>query len=568
MAEEGEALGRASTRSVDLGRMTDLARMRSQVSEARHNLAGQRDAVTVENVNQMVEGDYEDSRRAQLYTIRQEMAPAEAARRLLKHISVDPDGGVVNIGYFESTRLHGQKSKIAALEKNGLERFLAFITFCRIILNPLGVLITSGWLLWSLKFDEAFFAEMRQEESELAISIPLPSLLFCMSIFEFVGMLYFVILFLRNNILACAAGSTSSDEGALPYRYVLLSRIFWEDIPHLQTFSAMKILAMVHPALIARNLNEFTKKNKNARKMLVEFFSLSEKQASSVCDEELIEACGELIIAYQKWGFQNQGTPKGTAADYARIPLRSMGSDESSFAKGLETPRSLHDLASSFSQKSIFEMAMLLYDTAVTDANDRTFQFLKDINDKGSDSGQTLPELNPEALNRACCLRVMATMESVFWILIVVASYILGACTIFVKMVRCVFLLKSRGNIVKAILQFILFMNQVIGVISVMPLLRWRVETAIFGGQDAFLSAEERYIVSTWRALIVEKVVTSNLFSGFDKLAVLFQFDDNDIQQLIMEENTDDKLAVIGSVKKYMAQHHAGGDVFQCNFLH
>eukprot|EP00971_Amphidinium_carterae_P250744 4977471-Amphidinium_carterae.1 len=195
---------------------------------------------------------------------------------------------------------------------------------------------------------------MVSERDQLAIHIPVASTLAIIAIVEFTGMLYFIILSVRNLWKSYRATHHKNDEDAVTFRYVLLSRFIWDDLPHLQSFSAMKVLAIVHPALIIRMLNDVSKKNTNGRKLLVKLFNLDDEQASCVCDDELSEACGELIIAYHKHGAAKKRDSERTAShgDYSGLPTmepaRSLTSPP--------TPKNLHDLASSFAQQSLYGM--------------------------------------------------------------------------------------------------------------------------------------------------------------------------------------------------------------------
>merc|ERR1719414_2650662 len=96
-----------------------------------------------------------------------------------------------------------------------------------------------------------------------------------------------------------------------------------------------------------------------------------------------------------------------------------------------------------------------------------------------------------------------------------------------------------------------LFLNSVLSILSVNELLWWRVETFVFGGADASVSTEERYILNTYLAALCMKIWESNQFGYAEKFAVLLQLDDDDLQQLIVEENHGDKRNVITTVKKY-----------------
>ena len=53
-------------------------------------------------------------------------------------------------------------------------------------------------------------------------------------------------------------------------------------------------------------------------------------------------------------------------------------------------------------------------------------------------------------------------------------------------------------------LKTLIFMNQIMGIIGLNQLLRWRLFRFIFGGQDAYVSAEERLVMNFYEARLVQ----------------------------------------------------------------
>lgn len=96
------------------------------------------------------------------------------------------------------------------------------------------------------------------------------------------------------------------------------------------------------------------------------------------------------------------------------------------------------------------------------------------------------------------------------------------------------------------------FVNQLLSVMTVEELLVWRVETFIFGGCDARVSSEERYIISTYRGHLLERIWASGEFNLRDKVVLSVQLHDDDLQQLIVEEDHCAKSRILASVKRHM----------------
>jgi len=82
-------------------------------------------------------------------------------------------------------------------------------------------------------------------------------------------------------------------------------------------------------------------------------------------------------------------------------------------------------------------------------------------------------------------------------------------------------------------------------------LLLWRVETFIFGGTDAVVSEEENHIMHAYFGLLIERVWDVKSLSTCQKLAVMLQLDDDDLQQLVVEESTA-KAPVCASIRQSM----------------
>merc|ERR1719461_2393204 len=82
-------------------------------------------------------------------------------------------------------------------------------------------------------------------------------------------------------------------------------------------------------------------------------------------------------------------------------------------------------------------------------------------------------------------------------------------------------------------------------------LLQWRVETFIFGGTDATISGEENYMLQVYLGLLMERIWALECVSTCEKLAIMLQLDDDDLQQLVIEES-EVKAQVSASIRRFM----------------
>ena len=87
---------------------------------------------------------------------------------------------------------------------------------------------------------------------------------------------------------------------------------------------------------------------------------------------------------------------------------------------------------------------------------------------------------------------------------------------------------------------------------SVGYLLKWRLFRFIFGGQDARVSTEERFIQRMYLGLLAERIWENPKLSLTQKLVVMVTFDDDDIQRLVLQEFDDEKAKVLRAVRNSM----------------
>merc|ERR1719335_425356 len=82
------------------------------------------------------------------------------------------------------------------------------------------------------------------------------------------------------------------------------------------------------------------------------------------------------------------------------------------------------------------------------------------------------------------------------------------------------------------------FMNQVMGIVAVNPLMRMELYRFIFGGHDAQISAEEDLMKRLYEARLAQAIwTTDDLESQFKRIVLLTTFESDDLQRLLLEEN-------------------------------
>merc|ERR1711879_213084 len=90
-----------------------------------------------------------------------------------------------------------------------------------------------------------------------------------------------------------------------------------------------------------------------------------------------------------------------------------------------------------------------------------------------------------------------------------------------------------------------LFLSEVLGVVAVDQLLIERLETFCFGGSDAFVAPEEAFLIELYHGCLCREIWGNCELTFAQKVTIMMQFDDDDLQQLIVEEDVRFKQNVI-----------------------
>jgi len=152
-----------------------------------------------------------------------------------------------------------------------------------------------------------------------------------------------------------------------------------------------------------------------------------------------------------------------------------------------------------------------------------------------------------------CKMAISSKLNGLLFFGIVMVSAIIGTSAFMLKIVIfCDLLIDPLVKNSWAYLWLAVFGNQVVGSLNVAQLLLSRVEAFAFGGSDAFISVEEQFVMNMYLAALFEKVWKSNRLNMHQKIAIMLHFDDDDVQQLMIEEDQHIKSSIVLSVRQYM----------------
>jgi hypothetical protein len=432
--------------------------------------------------------------------------PADAMSLMLQYLQLDRDGGILNV-----CRDRQQHSKVSAIRKTKLEMCLALFALCRSIANPAFVTLMSGYFLWRLFTDAMWAEQYRVDCAKVHAFGPLP-LEQSATIVAAVELIIIGIMLQYICILALVRCPGGDDEAysrdVVHPKYIFMAKFFVRYLRFLQTFSALRILSYVHPELLTKNAREFlSTRDDIARTILEKFLKLAPGQAS---DDRLILKATSIILL------------KDSVEDSCNLV------DEA---------------------KKRLEMKPW-----------QAVKRLQVLDEGGHIDYATLPQVNGAALKYVWRLKVYMWIQYVLFGLIVLTCCVLGFAAFMVKLCHmAVLLLSDKPAGFEVLVALGLFFNGLVGIVSVNQLLWWRVETFVFGGSDAYLSTEERYVLDVYLAVLYKQIWESKDLHGLGKLATLVQLDEDDIQQLIVEEDEVAKAQVIWHVGNYIKKFgHAG----------
>jgi hypothetical protein len=262
----------------------------------------------------------------------------------------------------------------------------------------------------------------------------------------------------------------------------------------LQTFSLLRLLAFVHPNQLSKNYSAFSILAELARVVLEKLIG---RQPNTTSDSEMAEVVTIELMKH----ISSDGESVKRQKAHSWMSLR---------------PRELIDLLVS------------------TEVN------------------RHVREDWVRKLRRVIWIvRAVDLVEVISFLVIVVASALMGSTAFFTKLCTVSRLLTDPTSSTSGILLGLaVFCNGCLSIVSVNELLIFRVQKFIFGGTDAVISSEESYVIKVYLASLAEKILESDELSLVQKAILMVQLDDDDFQRLVIEEDSESKSRIILSVKK------------------
>lgn len=466
------------------------------------------------------DGDEEAPQEPELYRRATPLQPCIAVRRLLGHVHFDVDGGILNL---DNDTLEFQDSlvevtKVPMLMKNPCEIAVAMVTMLRLLMNAGCIMWEGKMALMHYMLGTELSEKMREASGWHSFHLPMMELFVTVKLIELVAVVSMVSIVLWDvacivfpSCCVCPSGQNATYY-AMPARqedqkYHRLVRIWWEIYPELQNFSALRALEFVHPALIAQHFSQVMMARQEAARAILERFLRLEPDV--VTDEELLDSTAKVLIA----------------CDASK-----------------STKQEQYDLVTQYLHYTPCDMAHEAL-------NSGGLQYLAE--------GKMENTFNVDVSALSLCwrLRFYTVLLFLQFAIMAVACALAGWLSFVVKICFISHIISNpTTSVVQGLLPMVAFLNQMVGIVSLRRLLIARVRAFAFGGCDGMVSNEERYLLSVYLAILQARIWSSTGLTYFQKLAVMVQLDDRDLQELMLEEDPLVKSDVVLSVKQHMLE--------------
>lgn len=299
-------------------------------------------------------------------------------------------------------------------------------------------------------------------------------------------------------------------KGTLNQKYLLMARFFLVFLRYMRSFSIIRILSYVHPGILPKNARDFFSTLDDLARAVLEKFLKQRPGENS--DDRLVKKAAGIIMQCRHGGEVSQEELEKHAIKYLELKPWN----------------------------ALLELCKLQEDGHLDLSNWR--------------------QVDGTALQLVWRLKACSCVLGVTFGLLVAGCWVVGAIAFLLKLCHvAVLLLSDEPNTFAVLTTMFLLLNGIDGIVNVNTLLWWRVELFIFGGSDAQLSTEERYVLDAYLALLFEKLWETDQLRGLGRLAVLVQLDDDDLQQLVVEEDEVAKARTCWHVQNYIKEcGHAG----------
>mmetsp|Transcript_82852 Transcript_82852/g.208704 ORF Transcript_82852/g.208704 Transcript_82852/m.208704 type:complete len:579 (-) Transcript_82852:257-1993(-) len=488
----------------EIGKMFDISGCRS--ARLRHIMG-------IEGSGQTKEGNEEFAQEPELYRRATPLEPYIAVRRLLGHVHFDVDGGILNLtnDTLEFQEDLSEVTKVPMLKKNCCEITIAMVTILRLLMNAGCIMWEGKTALMHYMLGTELSEKMREASGWHSLHMPMMELFVTVKLFECVAVIGMLSIVLWDAVCIFLSSQHSTyyamRAGKQDQKYHRLVRIWWEIYPELQNFSALRALEFVHPALIAQHFGQvMMARQEVARAILERFLRLKPDVAT---DEELLDSTAKVLVAC------NDSTP---------------------------TKQEQYSLATEYLHSTPCAMA---YEALNSSGLQQVAQ------------GKTDNSFNVdvEALSLCWRLRFYTVMLFFKFVIMAVVCALAGWLSFVVKMCFVSHIISNpTTSVFQGLLPMVVFLNQMVGIVSLRRLLIARVRAFAFGGSDGMVSNEERYLLNVYLAILQAKIWSSTGLTNLQKLTVMVQLDDRDLQELLLEEDPLVKSDVVLSVKQHMLE--------------
>lgn len=445
-----------------------------------------------------------------------------SVQHLLSHISFAPDGGVCNLmtHHKHGQTEQGQPNRHVLVDKGFSGKVTAAILLFCVVINLNTTILEASYIISCYfsggRFNLSCPHRDKQDELSRKSTLPVPEIALAVAIVE---LTWGVMLVLQSlfHVVRFSMIRLSSDESEIDVsektvveaykKYGHLAALAWNNLPEMGSFSALMTLGLAHPGVIGHYAkDQCSSSDRAALKVMKNYLRVDsdeDKDFSKLASSE-VHHLGVIQLLRLQLALDKE---KGTN----------------------ETQRVAQQNLHSSMYKLLCQLQKVERNLAVASAR---------AGDK---------DVEVEVLNLVWRVQMVAVVEvSTFWFW----SLFLFLCGVAAFTLKLAFtadnLFDPGVNIRVAMLQILGLLIQVLGLVQIPKLLRWRLFRFIFGGQDAEISTEEKLVERIYEARLAQAIWTSKGMGIFEKLVTLLNLNDDDLQRLMLEEVEYKKAQMIG----------------------
>jgi hypothetical protein len=461
----------------------------------------------------------------------------EAKDQIFGHLNFDPDGGIANLLDENVSYNSEQVSKRPFLVGGFSKQLYMFITACRLAININAIMYTS-WTVVFCYFSPSCPRYLWQEPGHLSqnSSLPLAEIALVVAVTELLGgcilvlrSLYNLVRFQINSV--ATAGAPPSEVMRTRYeKYRHLARFVWDDLPVLQSFSALYALANVHPGVIGHYAKEAQAGNSAAVALLERYLGVM--PGERLTEEEVHEWAVVQLMRVRHEDLEDEDERENMIHHYLLLSPYQL----------LCEVKMSHDVNLCGKLENSSAVSVRSCKSVVANS-------CEELGSLDRQQSEVVKEAGAQALNRLWRVRFIMWAESALFWLWSLCLFVFGAAAFITKFAEAaIVLFDPAASRVDVLFKAMVFLNQVMGIFAVNMLLRWRLFRFIFGGQDARVGTEEQLLRQLYEACLAEAIWSSTTLPLPTKVGVLVAFDDDDLQRLVLEESDVEKAKVVGPI--------------------